>query len=104
MVVFQVSGPGQQLSQAEVESLLPRYTSPLTDYLEMFIQFGYVLLFSPAFPLAAVCCLINNILEIRVDAFKLCTTLQRPFGQRVETIGAWQVNSDVFAMCGAAQV
>lgn len=57
----------------------------------MFIQFGYVVLFSSAFPLAAMCALINNIIEIRSDALKLCTGLQRPFGQRVENIGKWQV-------------
>lgn len=58
----------------------------------MFIQFGYVVLFSSAFPLAAMCALINNIIEIRSDALKLCTGLQRPFGQRVEKIGQWQVS------------
>lgn len=58
----------------------------------MFIQFGYVVLFSSAFPLAAMCALINNIIEIRSDALKLCTSLQRPFGQRVENIGQWQVS------------
>lgn len=63
----------------------------LQDYQEMFIQFGYVVLFSSAFPLAAMWALINNIIEIRSDALKLCTGLQRPFGQRVESIGQWQV-------------
>jgi len=58
----------------------------------MFIQFGYVVLFSSAFPLAALCALLNNIIEIRSDAFKLCTNLRRPFGERVENIGTWQVN------------
>lgn len=57
----------------------------------MFVQFGYVVLFSSAFPLAALCALVNNLIEIRSDAFKLCTGLQRPFGQRVESIGQWQV-------------
>lgn len=68
----------------------------LQDYQEMFIQFGYVVLFSSAFPLAAMCALINNIIEIRSDALKLCTGLQRPFGQRVENIGQWQVRIFLF--------
>lgn len=55
------------------------------------MQFGYVVLFSSAFPLAALCALVNNLIEIRSDALKLCTGLQRPFGQRVENIGQWQV-------------
>lgn len=67
------------------------------DYQEMFVQFGYVVLFSSAFPLAAMCALINNIIEIRSDAFKLCTGLQRPFGLRVESIGQWQVRNTHFA-------
>uniref|UniRef100_A0A8C2ZS95 Anoctamin n=1 Tax=Cyclopterus lumpus TaxID=8103 RepID=A0A8C2ZS95_CYCLU len=87
----------------------------LQDYQEMFIQFGYVVLFSSAFPLAAMCALINNIIEIRSDALKLCTGLQRPFGQRVENIGQWQtameamgliaiiVNCYLIGQCGQLQ-
>lgn len=71
----------------------------LQDYQEMFIQFGYVVLFSSAFPLAAMCALINNIVEIRSDALKLCTGLQRPFGQRVENIGQWQVRRSIQTNC-----
>lgn len=70
---------------------LPPSQDTFQDYQEMFVQFGYVVLFSSAFPLAAMCALINNIIEIRSDAFKLCTGLQRPFGIRVESIGQWQV-------------
>lgn len=69
----------------------PHPQDTLQDYQEMFVQFGYVVLFSSAFPLAALCALVNNLIEIRSDAFKLCTGLQRPFGQRVESIGQWQV-------------
>ncbi|XP_022332682.2 anoctamin-8-like isoform X3 [Crassostrea virginica] len=78
------------LTQAEVESAMKQYEDTLDDYLEMFIQFGYVTLFSSAFPLAALCALLNNVVEIRSDAFKLCMTYQRPFGKTVENIGTWQ--------------
>ena len=57
----------------------------------MFIQFGYVTLFSSAYPLAGLCALLNNIIEIRGDAFKLCFVHKRPFGARVNSIGSWQV-------------
>ncbi|XP_048783292.1 anoctamin-8 isoform X2 [Lagopus muta] len=104
-----------QLTQAEVESCMKKYEDTFQDYQEMFIQFGYVVLFSSAFPLAAMCALVNNIIEIRSDAFKLCTGLQRPFGQRVESIGQWQkvmeamgvlaivVNCYLIAQCGQLQ-
>ncbi|XP_036345546.1 uncharacterized protein LOC118754774 [Rhagoletis pomonella] len=56
----------------------------------MLVQMGYVVLFSAAFPLAGICALINNLMEIRSDAFKLAHVHQRPFGQRVANIGTWQ--------------
>ena len=56
----------------------------------MLVQMGYVILFSSAFPLAGLCALINNLIEIRSDAFKLALVHQRPFGQRVASIGTWQ--------------
>ncbi|XP_068030019.1 anoctamin-8 isoform X7 [Anomalospiza imberbis] len=104
-----------QLTQAEVESCMKKYEDTFQDYQEMFIQFGYVVLFSSAFPLAAACALVNNVIEIRSDAFKLCTGLQRPFGQRVPSIGHWQkvmeamgvlaivVNCYLLAQCGQLQ-
>ncbi|XP_026777608.2 anoctamin-8 isoform X1 [Pangasianodon hypophthalmus] len=103
------------LTQAEIESCMQTYEDTFQDYQEMFIQFGYVVLFSSAFPLAAMCALINNIIEIRSDAFKLCTGLQRPFGMRVESIGQWQtlmeamgliaiiVNCYLIGQCGQLQ-
>ncbi|XP_015221058.2 anoctamin-8 isoform X1 [Lepisosteus oculatus] len=103
------------LTQAEIESCMKKYEDTFQDYQEMFIQFGYVVLFSSAFPLAAMCALINNIIEIRSDAFKLCTGLQRPLGQRVESIGQWQnvmeamgliaiiVNCYLIGQCGQLQ-
>ena len=68
-----------------------QYEGTFDDFLEMFIQFGYVTLFSSAYPLAGLCALLNNIIEIRGDAFKLCFVHKRPFGARVNSIGSWQV-------------
>uniref|UniRef100_A0AAZ3QCX4 Anoctamin n=1 Tax=Oncorhynchus tshawytscha TaxID=74940 RepID=A0AAZ3QCX4_ONCTS len=88
------------LAQAEIESCMQTYEDTFQDYQEMFVQFGYVVLFSSAFPLAAMCALINNIIEIRSDALKLCTGLQRPFGQRVESIGQWQTAMEAMGLIG----
>ncbi|CAF1366308.1 unnamed protein product [Adineta steineri] len=78
------------LSQAEIECLQPKWPDLYEDYLELVIQFGYIIFLSTLFPLAAFFSLINNILEIRTDAFKLCMIYQRPFSQRVKDIGHWQ--------------
>ncbi|XP_054714021.1 anoctamin-8-like [Uloborus diversus] len=86
------------LTQAEVESAMYKYEGTFEDYLEMFIQFGYVILFSSAFPMAAMCALLNNVIEIRSDAFKLCMIFQRPFSQRAENIGTWQDAMEVMGV------
>ena len=64
------------------------------DYLEMVLQFGYVFMFSAVDPLAAFWALLNNITELRTDAFKLCRLHQRPFNVEAASIGAWQVTHD----------
>lgn len=46
-------------------------------------------LFVAAFPLAPLFALLNNIAEIRLDAFKMVTQARRPLAERVEDIGAW---------------
>ena len=79
------------LSQAEIECLQPKWPDLYEDSLELVIQFGYIIFLSTLFPLAAFFSLLNNILEIRTDAFKLCMIYQRPFSQRVKDIGHWQV-------------
>ena len=53
------------------------------------IQYGFVTLFVAAFPLAPFFALINNIGEIRLDAYKMVTQARRPMAERVEDIGAW---------------
>lgn len=54
------------------------------------IQFGFVTLFVASFPLAPLLALINNLLEIRVDAWKLTTQFRRMVPQKAQDIGAWQ--------------
>jgi hypothetical protein len=48
------------------------------EYLEMVIQFGFCTLFVSAFPLAPFFALLNNILEIRLDAYKFIVTQRKP--------------------------
>ncbi|XP_067356072.1 anoctamin-5 isoform X3 [Channa argus] len=60
------------------------------EYLEMVIQFGFITLFVASFPLAPLLALINNIIEIRVDAWKLTTQFRRPVAAKAHSIGAWE--------------
>ena len=59
------------------------------EYLEMVIQFGFVTLFVVAFPLGPLFALLNNLLEIRIDAFKALTQLRRPLPRPAKDIGVW---------------
>ncbi|CAH1965740.1 unnamed protein product [Acanthoscelides obtectus] len=71
----------------------PRSLFP--EYLEMgklnlrVLQYGFVTIFVAAFPLAPFFALLNNILEMRLDAQKLLTYYRRPVSQRVKDIGVW---------------
>ncbi|KAM4523509.1 anoctamin-6-like [Fundulus diaphanus] len=60
------------------------------EYLEMVIQFGFVTLFVASFPLAPVLALINNLFEIRIDAWKITTQFRRIVPEKAQDIGAWQ--------------
>ncbi|XP_076010447.1 anoctamin-2b [Genypterus blacodes] len=59
------------------------------EYMEMIIQFGFVSLFVASFPLAPVFALLNNVIEIRLDAKKFVTELRRPVAARTKDIGIW---------------
>lgn len=43
-----------------------------------------------SFPLAPLLALMNNIIEIRVDAWKLTTQYRRPVAAKAHSIGVWQ--------------
>ena len=77
--------------------LIFQYEGTFEDFLEMFIQFGYVTLFSSAYPLAGLCALLNNMIEIRGDAFKLCFVHRRPFGARVNRYYIYHLRSGIFS-------
>ncbi|RHY24893.1 hypothetical protein DYB32_008638 [Aphanomyces invadans] len=98
--------------QVDVEALLPVYEGTFFDYLELFLQFGYVFrqffgpdskvaqccavdlgrqitLFASAYPLASLCSLLNNLIEIKSDGFKILMTHRRCHRDHKHGIGTW---------------
>ncbi|PIK36551.1 hypothetical protein BSL78_26616 [Apostichopus japonicus] len=63
----------------------------LHEYLEMAIQFGFTTIFVAAFPLAPFFALLNNLIEIRLDAYKILTQCRRKYAARAEDIGSWYI-------------
>ena len=60
-----------------------------TDLREMVVQYGYLTLFSVVWPVTAVSFIINNWVELRSDAVKICVEMQRPTPHRADSIGPW---------------
>ncbi|KAF2085021.1 DUF590-domain-containing protein [Saccharata proteae CBS 121410] len=76
------------LARVRKESELGVY-DVTADLREMVIQFGYLSLFSVVWPFTAVSFLINDWVELRADAVKICIEMQRPTPWRADTIGPW---------------
>ncbi|KAL8165456.1 UNVERIFIED_CONTAM: Anoctamin-10, partial [Gekko kuhli] len=77
--------------QVNLEKEMDTYLGTFDDYLELFLQFGYVSLFSCVYPLAAVFAVLNNITEMYSDALKMCSIFKRPFSEPAANIGVWQL-------------
>ncbi|KAL4623498.1 anoctamin-10-like [Arapaima gigas] len=69
---------------------LPPFPGLFPEYIELLVQYGYLSLFSCVYPLTAVLLLINNITEIRTDAFKICRLFRKPCSAPVSNMGVWQ--------------
>lgn len=75
--------------QMKYEKLRDEYEGNFDEFLELWIQFGYVTLFTCIYEWAPVCALIATLIEIRNDAHKFCNLLQRPIPSIAENIGYW---------------
>ncbi len=60
-----------------------------SDYVTVFEQFGYISLFSAVFPWISVASYLNNIMELKSDAFKYVHVYNRPFPSTATNIGPW---------------
>lgn len=85
--IVHLSKDDPRIEQSRIEGALEEYNSTYEDYLEMYIQFGYIVLFASISPFSAIAALINNIFEMRIDAYKLCCVFRRPFAKRAKNTG-----------------
>ncbi|CAL8296335.1 unnamed protein product [Boreogadus saida] len=77
------------------QSSLPDFPGLFSEYIELLVQFGYFSLFSCVYPLTAVLLLVNNLTEIRSDAYKMCKLFKKPFSPPVAGMGVWQTGGGV---------
>eukprot|EP01052_Picozoa_sp_SAG31_P013291 SAG31_NODE_796_length_12032_cov_21.073242_16_plen_528_part_00 len=89
----------------EHEYTLEDYDSTFNDFCEIAMQFGFCTLFAAAFPIGPLLAIINNIVEIRFDAFSLCRAYRRPEYGRAEDIGSWALVFETMSLlCCASNV
>lgn len=68
---------------------MPAYGGTFAEFSTKVLQFGYLSMFSAAFPLGALASAIANMIELRFDALKLFE-VRRPRYMGAEDIGSWQ--------------
>ncbi|XP_060741422.1 anoctamin-1 isoform X1 [Tachysurus vachellii] len=86
---FQEEEREKTLQHYETDFFLEPFSGLTPEYMEMIIQFGFVTLFVASFPLAPLFALLNNIIEIRLDAKKFVAEIRRPVAARAKDIGIW---------------
>lgn len=76
------------------------YLGPFKDYADTCIQFGYVTLFMSVVPLIAFLAFVENLIKIRLNAWKLCSLARRPFPELVEDVGMWVKLMETMSILG----
>ena len=77
------------VSQAWMESRRPSHDN-FAQYSMLFVQLGYVALFSAAFALAPAAILVKNLFDMRLGARRLANLTRRPVAHQASGIGVWE--------------
>ena len=77
------------MSLYEEQNKLAAERGVFKDYSTQIIQFGYVVLFAPAFPIASLVCWLGNLIEVRSDAYRYLVSSRRPPFAAAQDIGTW---------------
>lgn len=93
-------GEAKFLRRARRQALRPEYNVQ-DDIAEMVIQFGYLALFSPVWPLVPIGFFINNWFELRSDFLKISLEHQRPAPTRSDGLGPWIASLEALTWLGS---
>lgn len=91
------SDGSKKTSQWNEDYRMIKYEGLFQEYLEMVLQFGFITIFVVAFPLAPFFALLNNWIEIRLDAHKFVCETRRSVAERAQNIGIWYTILQVLA-------
>lgn len=86
------SKPKSEKTLLEIELEKPSLGNfTLSEYTEKVIQYGLMMLFAASFPLAPLLALLLNLIDLRIDAWRMLWWYQRPLAIIAEDIGTWYV-------------
>ena len=83
------STPLPRMSPYEEQAKLEPHEGVFSEYSSLIINLGYVVLFAPAFPIAAAICYLTFLFELKTDAYKCLVNVRRARGRGAEDIGSW---------------
>lgn len=76
------------------------YFGVFDDMNEMAIQYGFIVMWSVSFPASCVLAFVNNVIELRTDANKLCRMTQRPWPQGSAGLNIWHTIFQALTVLG----
>ncbi|CAB9508405.1 Anoctamin-10 [Seminavis robusta] len=79
----------QAQDETWLECLRPEHDS-FPEYIAAVVQFAYVTCFSVVLPITPLICLINYLVCMRLDAYKVCKVRRRPLSEKTGGIGVWE--------------
>ncbi|RCK64020.1 hypothetical protein Cantr_10364 [Candida viswanathii] len=81
---------------------LPEYNVD-DDFRGLVLQFGYLALFGPVWPLASIVCIVFNLIFFKLDTFKLLNGkyFKPPVPKRVDSIHPWNLALFLLAWIGS---
>ena len=71
------------------ECMKPAHDS-FPEYITAVLQFSFVACFSVVLPIIPLFVLLNYLLSMRYDAYKICRGRQRPLAQKTGGMGVWE--------------
>ncbi|GAM19032.1 hypothetical protein SAMD00019534_022070 [Acytostelium subglobosum LB1] len=72
----------------EEQFYLPSFDT-FSEYNEMVLQYAMICMFASALPISSLLALLNNVMENKTDAYKLCFQTRRPLYNGSKGIGYW---------------
>jgi len=93
-------GSLNKLYDYELEISLQKYDTPLYDYCQLVLNYGFIVMFAAAWPICPIVVLVYNIMQTIIDQNKLMRQFQRPMYEWAASIGVWRDILLILSFCG----